>query len=138
MTRSLLTLYPISSYHNTVLVYPQGNCGKANLFGGDGADTFVISGTAGGASIQDFQPECTDIFGVTQNPCDKIEIVATDVTELGANPANGKTIVSVDEVVVLELNGEYNIEDLTFNFVTDSTRSGRIVDPSASPWELGQ
>jgi len=122
------------------LVYPQGNCGKAYLFGGDGADTFVISGTAGGASIQDFQPECTDIFGFTQNPCDKIEIVANDVTELGANPADGKTIISVNEVVVLELNGEYAIEDLigNFNFVTDSTRSGRIVDPSASPWELGQ
>lgn len=138
LSRSLLTLYSILSHHNTVLVYPQGNCGKANLFGGDGADTFVISGTAGGASIQDFQPECTDIFGVTQNPCDQIEIVATDVTELVANPINGKTIVSVNEVVVFEMNGEYNIEDITFKFVTDSTRSGRIVDPSASPWESGE
>ena len=75
---------------------------------------------------------------MTRNPCDQIEIVATDVTELGANPADGKTIVSVDEVVVFEMNGEYNIEDITFKFVTDSTRSGRIVDPSASPWESGE
>ena len=81
-----------------------GNCGPASLFGGGDSDTFKIASQ--GATIQDYEE------GI-----DKIEILGYS-GDISASFVDGTTTVSVGGAPVVDIDGEWTLNQLTIELIS--------------------